>query len=729
MTATTITVSTQQELSSALARATGGETILLAPGDYGDLALRSSNFASPSPAVTIASADPADPASFSGLGLHGVSNLRLDGLLFDYTFSSGDPAFSSPFAVSGSTNIAIVNSVFDGDVAQGVSSVSDGYGTARGLSVSNSSGVTIEGNEFRVFYRALVVGNSSDILVKDNDIHSIRMDGMNFADVQGVTIEGNYIHDFQASLLSGDHRDMIQFWTTGTSEASRDIVIRDNLLDIGLGDSTQSIFMRNEEVDSGRAGEELFYRNVLIENNTIINAHLHGISVGETLGLTIRDNSVLHADGRLADGQDPSVEIPRISVAAASTDVLIEGNLSGGIRSATDFPTWTVRDNMTVQDQNPLAEGWYGDLFIASTLANDADLRLVALPGGEIAATGVGSSATSAAGLGLTPLFHLSAPDAATRVFDASVSSYGAGYLPAGTSFHWTFGDGTTAEGVKVAHSYTQGGTYAAVLTVTLPDGSSATEQLDIVVREPELLRLGSTGFVATEAGIESALGAVAQITADGLQLGATGTTVAVEREHVADVVGSDDMTIAFSLDADRAGASGELFRLHGSFIAAVNTAGELVFQVMRDDEATAVVTTVGAALNATADVWHDVVIDLHEGDLDIWVDGLLRAHMDDLGVVGGTGFGSQMLMFGNPWGRTNFDGDLGAFVLSDDDGSFADSPETIVIEAELRNFSDPNLLVPATSAIEAFGAAFGDFLPAWADAFNDLPETSAGAA
>ena len=31
----------------------------------------------------------------------------------------------------------------------------------------------------------------------------------------------------------------------------------------------------------------------------------------------------------------------------------------------------------------------------------------------------------------------------------------------------------------------------------------------------------------------------------------------------------------------------------------------------------------------------------------------------------GATGFGSQNLMFGNPWGKPNFNGDLSAFEIS----------------------------------------------------------------
>ena len=43
--------------------------------------------------------------------------------------------------------------------------------------------------------------------------------------------------------------------------------------------------MRNEMVDQGKAGLEMYYQNITIENNVIYNAQTHGITVGETTGL------------------------------------------------------------------------------------------------------------------------------------------------------------------------------------------------------------------------------------------------------------------------------------------------------------------------------------------------------------------------------------------------------------------------------------------------------------
>ncbi|WP_210527929.1 right-handed parallel beta-helix repeat-containing protein [Rubellimicrobium arenae] len=684
MTNRTITVGTAKELQAALAASTGGETILLRAGDYGTLNIGertpiTRNYAS---TVTIRSADPAHKASFSGLALSNVQKLAFDGVVFDYHFKSGDHVFARPFSLFGSRDVAIRNSIFDGDVATGVSAGAEGHATGIGLSVRGSTGITIETSEFSGFHRAVVVSRSGGVLVRGNDVHDIRSDGMDFAEVHDVTIEGNRLHDFRAAPGVGDHRDMIQFWTSGTTSGSRDVVIRDNLLDVGDGAPTQSIFMRNERVDRGQAGEEMFYRNILIENNTITNGHAHGILVGEAANLTIRNNSVLHADGGAADGPDPLVEIPRIVVAERSTGVLIEGNLTGSLPAGTGHADWILRNNLIVQDQDAKGAGYYGQLFVASTLENDASHHFVALPEGLIPLLHVGSSATAAPAGGLNAMFHITAPEMATRVFDASYALASGGAMPAGTHYVWSFGDGTVAEGRKVSHSFAQSGDHQVTLMTILPDGSVATAEAGVTIHDPQVLRLGSSGFVALDGGHDLDLGPLAAMTPDGLQLGGPGVAARVGRAHVVDVVGADAMSVGFSLDADRVGASGELFRLHGSLIASVTGAGELSLQVFREGLPSVVLVTAGAGLNSVVDQDHDVAIRLEAGQLRVWVDDALRAQASLPGVLGGaSGFNSQDLLFGNPWGRANFQGDLDAFLLGVDDGSFHASPTTEVLD------------------------------------------------
>ena len=378
--ATTIAVSSAAELIGALSSAKGGETILLQGGNYGALSLYDARdaFAKFSEVVTIKSADAKNKATFSSLYLRGAKNLVLDSLKFDYVSASAAPEWVRPFQIVGnSQNISIVNSVFDGDLARGVSDVANGLGTGIGLGVSGATNITVENNKFFNWHRAGVFGGVGNLSVNNNEVYHIRSDGFNFAQVNFVSIEGNYLHDFITSPASGDHMDMIQFWTTGTTSPSTNIVIRDNILDSGGGNLTQSIFMRNELVDQGLAGDEMFYRNIVIENNVIHNAHTHGITVGETHGLIIQNNTILH---NLGSGGAGSVYVPTINLKTTSTDVEVKNNIVPRL-SLQSSGNATIENNLIVQ-LDPLADG-------SATLAD-----LMGVPNGIIDQMGVGSSLT-----------------------------------------------------------------------------------------------------------------------------------------------------------------------------------------------------------------------------------------------------------------------------------------------------------------------------------------------
>ncbi len=499
----TTTVGTNAQLMTALQAAKACDTILLSAGNYGTLYLYVGyqpwvQFAGE---VTIKSADSSNPAVFNNVRLSGVKNLTIDGVKFDYVYKAGDAEWAAPFLIDyASSHLTIRNSVFDGDLAQGTGTYADGYGTGVGLRVDGNglSYLTVENNKFFKWHRAATFGGGDYITVRGNEVSEIRSDGMDFADTDDVVIEGNYYHDFRQSVQSGDHMDMIQFWTNGTVSPSENITIRNNILDAKGGDYTQSIFMRNDRVDTGAAGLEMYYQNVLIENNTIHNGHIHGITVGETNGLIVRNNTLLHNID--AGGMD-SIYIPVINMKDASLGVTISSNIVPSF-SLTATASRTLSNNVVVQNQFPDRANYVGSLFVdglAGELSN-AGSDLMVIPGSTLEQTGAGSSFTRFNKNPATPVAYIiDTPGVGKNLnvhtLDAS-NVYGTSGKGTVSGASWDFGDGTSGSGVVTSHTYAQGGKYVVRVTLSTSVGTVVADKT-IDVTDSKVVNMPLDGSLA----------------------------------------------------------------------------------------------------------------------------------------------------------------------------------------------------------------------------------------
>ncbi|MGR3371545.1 MAG: LamG-like jellyroll fold domain-containing protein [Pseudooceanicola nanhaiensis] len=696
---TVITVNSITALHDALATATGGETILLEGGEYGGLGLSFRNdYPVDFPSnITIASADPENPAVFDVLRLDGVSNLTFDGIKFDYTYTDGDPTWERPFTVLNSTNVTIVNSVLDGDVA------GHGYATGVGLFVDRTSGFTLSDSELEGFHRGLLITNSSDVAITGNDVHSIRSDGFDFAQIAGVLIENNYLHDFAAVPGSGDHRDMIQFWTNGTTEPSSDIVIRGNRLDIGDGDYTQSIFMRNDQVDQGLAGEELYYQNVLIEENVITNGHTAGIILGAANGATIRNNTVLHSDGNPETDLSGTVSMPKISVNGASHNVVIDQNIAAAISGWTGQDDWTLSNNAIVQDSDPSAPGYYGDIFIASSMQPDGEIfSPIVLPGSILDLLGAGATVTQTQLDSSTQAgFHVSGSldNAAVRVFDAGVAMDVAS-LPEGTTFTWHFGE-ETVSGPRVSHAFPEGGFYPVTLEVALPDNTTLSRSILVGIEGPAVLRQTEDGFAALGYGSAHAFedGAVE---AGVMTLGAAGLTAAIGNAHVREIFEADDIEIGMNLTATGSYSGGEILRIHGSLVVGANGDGEITVSATLEDGSSLNIVTSGAGLTDMAS--HDVILKIEDSIFSVIVDGTEVGSKAMSAALKASGYN---LDFGNAWGKSNFDGELRGFSIDVDTADYAAAAEA---DPEPAPVFQENLLETVYMLDEQSSVQLGDW-------------------
>ena len=133
----TFRVSSSAQLKDALQSARGGDKILLEAGDYGRLEMRGTQ--DPrfvySSEVTIASADPDNPAVLTSMLLRNVKNLTFDGVKFDLVTTASTDMEVSSFKVDVSSDIKFKNTTFDGDVYKGSNAVEKGYGAGFGLQI------------------------------------------------------------------------------------------------------------------------------------------------------------------------------------------------------------------------------------------------------------------------------------------------------------------------------------------------------------------------------------------------------------------------------------------------------------------------------------------------------------------------------------------------------------------------------------------------------------------
>ncbi len=368
------TIHNASELSTAIQNAKGGETFILEGGNYGALKIKKA-FKKP---VAIRSANPASPACFTELRLNKSGNLTLDGLYFDYTYSNGDKDTTNRFSILNSRGIIIANSVFDGGHRSGI-------GHGRGLRIRDSAKITIQSSIFRSWWKGLTGDSVVDLEIRGNNFHNIRSDGIGLGAIDGLLIEANHMHNFRRPKSNKDHADMIQIMRS-SNRRSTDITIRNNILDMGAGDYTQTIWMGGDKKDL--SNPMLRHQNVLIENNVIYNAQTHGISVHGIDNLSIRRNSVI----RVRRAKTGNVTVPRINV-SGSTYVVIEQNVVGGIIGYNNQKDWVVLNNVIIQDQSPSAPGYYDREFIyyATGQANGFHEYGVR-PGSEVDRLNAGSS-------------------------------------------------------------------------------------------------------------------------------------------------------------------------------------------------------------------------------------------------------------------------------------------------------------------------------------------------
>ena len=259
---TEYTVSNKSELQSALSSASGGDTILLESGSYGDLSL-SQDFSSD---VTLKSIDPLG-AEFGGIEIMGATHIVLDGLRVN---NGSDTHIEIG---NGSRHITVQNSDIGAD---------SGYGALFGIRAKDSSDIAYIGNYIHNVSNGTAMFQTDDVVVSGNRVDWVSLDAYKFSEVNGGLVENNW-GPAHVAATDGAHNDFMQF----QGDPSTNFVIRGNVL------------LPAEGTDATAQGIFGNLHDSLIEQNIILTALVRGISVKS--GNTVIDNTILDIPGQAVD--------------------------------------------------------------------------------------------------------------------------------------------------------------------------------------------------------------------------------------------------------------------------------------------------------------------------------------------------------------------------------------------------------------------------------------------
>lgn len=319
MVAQTITVSTTAQLNAAIKAATGGETILLNPGNYGDVKVINYK---PASQVTIKSAT-ATEAVLKSLTVQFADNFTFSDLEIARPIASGVSQDSTAVYIQGATHIDLVNSFIHGSLN------GNSWDDAKGIRVTGSNDIQIDNNVITEFKLGISLEKSNAAAISNNTVYELR-EGINLFDVDHALVDHNLIHTIKPNTTLGDHADAIQVFTGTSYAASTDLTISNNAILQGAGGYAQGIYVQSERQSSG-----IKHSNILIENNLYSGVSQHGITLNGVYGGVVTKNTVVAAPG---SPYDTAININN------SSFVAVVDNVATSIQSTNAVNTFMINN-------------------------------------------------------------------------------------------------------------------------------------------------------------------------------------------------------------------------------------------------------------------------------------------------------------------------------------------------------------------------------------------------
>jgi hypothetical protein len=150
------------------------------------------------------------------------------------------------------------------------------------------SDVAVERSDFSHAWHGIEHRRTTRITISDNRFHHLRTDGIRGGGMIDGLIEGNEFRDFFGAGVigtSGDHCDAIQFWTTERTGRSSNVTIRRNAIRRGAGRLLQGMLL--DGIDG-----------LTVDDNLAIGTMWNGILIAGCTGASVTRNKVLGDQGQ-----------------------------------------------------------------------------------------------------------------------------------------------------------------------------------------------------------------------------------------------------------------------------------------------------------------------------------------------------------------------------------------------------------------------------------------------
>lgn len=395
MSGTTVTVSSAAQLLAAAKAAKTGGTILLAPGNYGDVSL--SNLA-PTGTITMRSADPGNDAVFRTLNMMRAHNIVIEDIDIHRPLAPGASQNTYAVNVGHASNITFIGIDVSGSLNN------DARDDGLGMSL-NGNHISVIDSTFTQL-RTAVAAAGVDFLFAGNTLTQVRQ-GMTIRSMTRAVIEGNYAADFQADCEKKEHPDVFQVHSGAGANASSELIFRNNVMLPGANGFVGGIYVQSEAFIKGRADQR--HTNILVENNYYEGNYRHAITLHNADDVIVRNNTVR---GGVNVGIEPAINLWDVNGGVIENNIspmFLENKLkpSTGLVYGDNVDTWDTRGKKGLQTADLFSASGEGDLDFSRFNAISASPAGVANAGFRAGAEIGGLSGSAAAQMAaLLPTFE-----------------------------------------------------------------------------------------------------------------------------------------------------------------------------------------------------------------------------------------------------------------------------------------------------------------------------------